>query len=316
MGRSLRSIRAKNRAIDKLFHGKAADLKAVVSDSELLKKHLYFLRYAPVKKTTRYGEDVSVVRNLRLYYPTLAARWEYLLNVCYNKENPIYHLFGGRGIFMSKGFRDSRIFCKWCLKNKVIDAIGSYTLYIQRKNKNKGYYWRNCYTVTEKELHECHNIKTALDLLVFAKKYREGHHKSVSYMTAYTRYFAYDFPLDGALNTEYFTACTIVRNPFNVGFSPSIFYRSVADEKSCTQSVFLSRMHYAYMNGGFTCRPYDMLKPDFSVSATANMENKLSYKQMWNRTKKENKNKNKEVYTDKESSVYSNSPEIKIYDDS
>ena len=38
-------------------------------------------------------------------------------------------------------------------------------------------------------------------------------------------------------------------------------------------------------------RPYDMLKPDFSISAAANMQGRLSYKQQYDRAKKDERDK-------------------------
>ena len=316
--------------INSIFKKDEPDMKYISENPELLKLHCHFIftRYyvrrslfqkyvVPTGKSE--GISPKQFEFFKDLYPIIYERWAHLIRCCFDETYPLYKFFGAKGIYMSKDFLDSRKFAVWCLKNGLVTPLGMYDTYLQRKDKNYNFSPYNCYTITEKELHDCKLLKIVLDNLYFVKKYEEGHDKSVSYMTAYTRYYVYDINIEDTLSWKY--------DPSDIRdkqwcFSPQKFYKSVADENSCTMSVFLSRYHYSYLNGGFIARPYDMLKPDFSVSAEANRQGKLAYKQQWDRDNAD-KNANKSVYNktvtspissqEQENNVYSYNKDLDVY---
>ena len=102
------------------------------------------------------------------------------------------------------------------------------------------------------------------------------------------------------------------------------FYKSVATDQDVQLSTFMSRIHYSYLNGGFTIRPYDMLKEDYSIEEETAKQGKVSYKKQWERDRKEKADKqtpNNIMQTNNDTrnsihddySVYSNTPSINVY---
>ncbi len=324
------SSRFKDRSaiINAIFDTSTKDMSYVVNNAELLKAHKHFIMKSAYSTNTALSKYVvpsgkSKGLSPRLFdffkerYTYIYERWMHLIQCCFDESYPLYQFFGGRGIYMSKEFLDGKLFCIWCLKNGVTSRLGMYKTYIQRRRKDRNFSPINCYVITEKELHNCGSLDLVLNSLSFIKRYEENHAKNVSYMLAYTRYYVYDMSVEDSVMWDYNPA-SIVDKQF--GFSPIKFYESVADESSCTMSVFLSRYHYSYLNSGFIARPYDMLKPDYSVSAAANSQGKLSYKQQWDRLQKEKNGTN--VYTPnkepvsstvQEDSVYSYNKDFEVY---
>ena len=319
--------------IESIFKQGEKDLSYITKDPELLKKHIKFIndssyvfqgRLAKLKVPGGVSAGLSP-KNFDFfwkYYPYIFERWFHLVKCCLYPDYSYYKFFGAKGIYMSRDFLDAKKFCIWCLKNGLTSKLGMYDSYLIRKNKNRNFSPNNCYIITEKELHECKSLNLVLGHLYVTKRYEEGHDPSVSYMTMYTRYYVYDLHLDDALNYKYDSTnrntCTET-----IGFSPSNFYRSVATEKDVSMSVFLSRMHHSYLNGGFTARPYDMLKPEYSIEEETAKQGKISYKKQWDRDRKEKADKqspiqqivnNKNLTTD-EFSVYSNNPVTNVYSD-
>lgn len=301
-------FRDRSHIIEEIFNNDSNDLSYILNNEELFKRHVQFINESPysssgtlrnlsVPSGASKGLRPKIFDHFDIRYPAIYERWVHMVKSCLDPTYPSYKLFGAKGIYISKDFLDSKWFCKWCLRNGVTSKLGSYDKYLLRRNKSGNYSPFNCYVISEKELHECKDLKTVLESLYIAKRYEENHHKSVSYMTMYSRYYVWDWALDDSLMTEYtFT-------PDQFGFSPINFYNSVADDSSCSQSTFLSRVHYSYLNGGFICRPYDMLKPEYSVSEECAKQGKISYKQKWDRDRKEQEGKNNPYSNN--SSVYS-----------
>lgn len=290
--------RDRSAVIARIFDENANDLSYITNNEELLKLHFQFISECPysvnsaLKKLTvpagaSKGLHPKIFDNFEKRYPYIHERWVHMIKSCLDPTYPSYKYFGAKGIYVSRDFLDSRWFCRWCLRNGLTSKLGSYDKYLLRKKKNGNYSPVNCYVMSEKELHECKSVRHVLDSLYIVKRYEERHHPSVSYMTMYSRYYVWDWSLDDALMIEYDTR--IPTDQF--GFSPVNFYKSVADDKSCSQSTFLSRVHYSYLNGGFICRPYDMLKPEYSVNAECAKQGRLSYKQQWDRNRKEQESK-------------------------
>lgn len=326
--------RDRSAIIESIFDKDAKDLKYIIEDEELLKQHIQFITESRFTKNTELsnlvvpegkaaGKSPKIFLRFDEYYPAIYSRWIHIIRSCLDPTYVTYQFFGARGVYVSRQFLDSKFFCRWCLTNGLVSKSGSYDMYLLRRKKTGNYSPINCYVAKEKDIHECKSVKQALDNLYIVKRYEESHHPSVSYMTMYTRYYVWDWPLDDALSVEY-TSSRCLMDKF--GFSPLNFYISVADENSCTQSVFLSRVHYSYLNGGFTCRPYDMLKPDYSVSEECFKQGKLSYKQQYERDRKEKENKYN-PYTDVnklniiknlnniEDDVYSYNKDFDVYSD-
>jgi hypothetical protein len=236
----------------------------------------------------------KMFRSFASLYKNIYSRWKFIVLSCYDESFYAYKFFGMHGITVSEDFLDTKKFCIWCLENNVTSRLGMYTTYIQRKDKTKEYSSDNCFSITEKDIISGKDLYTSLGSLYLAKRYEENHEKTVSYTTAYTRYYVYDMNLEDSLNYP----CILYGYSYinNIVFSPRKFYDSVATEKDVSRSTYISRMHYSSNAAhGFTRRPYDMLKPEFSVSDSANSENKLSYKQMYiRRLKEQQKNKAKE----------------------
>lgn len=86
-------------------------------------------------------------KNKRLtdYELLLHRRWNGIINRCYNKNSSRYYLYGGRGIKVSKEFRDINKFTKWALKNGFRPELT-----IDRRNNNGNYCRSNCRWVDDK----------------------------------------------------------------------------------------------------------------------------------------------------------------------
>lgn len=324
--------RDRSPVIERIFDPNRKDLSYITENDELLKSHFQFISECPYSTNSSLKKfKVPTGASKGLYpkqfyyfdkcYPYIYERWVHMIRSCLDPSYPSYKYFGAKGIYVSRDFLDSKWFCRWCLRNKLTCRLGSYEKYMVRRKKHGNYSPVNCYVVSEKELHECKGIKQVLNSLYIVKRYEEKHHPSVSYMTMYSRYYVWDWSLDDSLMIEYDNH--LAADQF--GFSPLNFYNSVADETSCSQSTFLSRVHYSYLNGGFICRPYDMLKPEYSVSEECAKQGKLSYKQKWSRDKKEQENKpisvinnvnNSNVNSNNEfTDVYSYNKDLDIYSD-
>lgn len=312
--------------IQNIFYKDESDLCYITKNSKLKAQHIKLIQRLRsvnsnrlVPKSIKEGIEnpdlwPKAFKMFNVLYKSIYNWWIYLLRCCYDKTYVMYQFFGARGITLSSRFLDGKNFCIWALNKGLTNKAFTYTTYIQRKNRNIGFSERNCYVITEKEVHECKTLEDVLNSLYIIKKYEEGHDHSVSYMTYYTRCYIYNLPPDDARMWPHYR--------HKIGeFSPVNFYQSVADDTSVTATTFMSRVHYAYLNGGHTMRPYEMLKPEYSVMATANAENKLSYKQQYNRNKKAEKGEsvycNKEINslisTNEDLSVYSNNNEMNPY---
>lgn len=325
--RTKRSITFRKKAADKLFDPEQKNLNYIVDDKDLLKKHLKYidkLAYVPSKLKVMHctASDGTVIRirtftSFRERYKPIFLRWLELVCSCYDPTNSHYKCFGEKGIKLSKEFLDSKFFCKWCLQQKLVDKYGSYTRYLIRRDKSKDYSPENCFTITEKELYESKSLNVALMNIFLAKKYEEDHHKSVSFITARTRYYVFDLSIEDSLNMEYIPSTGDVAI-HNMCFSPQEFYRSVADENSVPKNTFFTRIKYVYLSR-LTMRPYEMLKPEFDIGKFANSENKLSYAQQYYREVV--KNQKDKIYNkvddpishNDENSVYNNTDDLNVY---
>lgn len=319
----------RSKSINKLFGPDSKDISEACNDKQLLSAHMWFINHLPFASLSRLatvkapggkmkGLSPKSFMDFEKYYPTIYARWIHLIKSCFVESYDMYQFFGAKGIYMSKEFLNGKQFCIWCLANGLTKPIGMYDQYLQRKRKHWHYTPKNCYVITEKELHECKSLKTVLGSLYFIKQYETYRHESVSYLTAYTRYYMYDMQAIDAVSLPYVKR----RNGTETyGFKPTAFYKSVATEESCSLSTFISRMHYSYLNGGFKARPYEMLKPEFDVGAEANSQGKLSYKQKhyrdWKRSLDEGEIKPQSVYNTNTtvSEVYSVAEESNVYTD-
>jgi hypothetical protein len=327
--------------VESIFKHDENDLSYITKDKDLLKQHIRFITNSQYSKNEALdcyivpdghckGSRPKYFIGFKKFYKIIFDRWTHLLKCTLDKDYLYYKFFGGKGIYITQDFLDAKKFCIWCLKNGLTGKLGTFTTYLLRKRDYIHFSSNNCYVVTEKDLHECKSLKMVLNNIYVTKKYEEGHDPTVSYLTMYTRYYVYSLSLQDALYTEY----KIDRKggwKETIGFSPKIFYTSVATESDVPESTFLSRIHYSYLNGGFIVRPYDMLKEDFSVDAEAAKQGKVSYKRQWNINNKERekrgiystntyndsfKNKSTDNETNstiEESNVYSNKPDDDVY---
>lgn len=327
----------RSKIIEAIFDFNSRDQSYIANNKELLKEHKTFIRksaYALNCQLSKLVVPEGLSKGLfpkkfdffDKYYPCIYARWEQLVRATLDNSYYLYKFFGAKGIYISKDFLDSKKFCIWCLENKLTSKPGMYDAYLQRKDKKRMYSPSNCFVITEKEVHSCKSLKSVLSSLFLLKKYEEYHDPTVSYMTMYTRYYAYDMSIEDAVSTKYDT-----RNRGTtmetVGFVPRLFYLSIATEKDVPFSTYMSRVHYSYLNGGFTIRPYDLLKEDYSVDEEAAKQGKVSYKRQWLRNKKEREEQssspkaeqlilssNLPNLTSLINSVYSNNPSVNVYD--
>lgn len=283
----------KIKTAEQIFDREANDLSYIIENKQLLKRHTIFInksRY--VKNSSLYKYKVPSGRyegmtplpfmGFQEFYPNIFDLWIHIIKSCFDVTYRFYPYFGGKGIYPGADVLDSRRFALWCLRNGFSNKPFTYSKYFQRKNKSKGYTLSNCYITTEKAVHSPTNLSKVIEGIRLIKLYEEDHDPSVSYITFYTRYYLYDMDADGA---------RFAKHPEIPGFMPTSFYQCVADENSCTFSTFISRMHYSYLNGGHRIRPYDLLKPEYSVGDDCNSQGKLSYKQQYHRNKKEQNEK-------------------------
>ena len=313
-----------------IFDNEAEDLSYITNNSNLLYKHIKFIDASPylkplcyVIKEGRYaGKSPKAFSGFRAKYSNIYAWWIHIVKSCLDPDYPFYRFFGAKGISLSLDVIESKKFCKWALRRGLISNPFSYEQYLIRKNKSLGFSRRNLKVTTELEVHNCKTLYQALESLQLIKEYEEGHDDTVSYLTFHARYYVYDLDSKDARYFPYHGEKGFKSTLLDaLGFSPSRFYRAVATEESCSFSVFKSRMHYSYLNGGFIARPHDMLKPEYSVSDEANKQNKLSYKQQYIRDQKrkdiiQKKDPLNQVITndiEKDNDVYSYNPALDVY---
>jgi hypothetical protein len=318
-----------------LFKPGVKDMSYVTQDKRVLRQHINFINKSSYVFAGKHFNKLKVAADNDVimspksfwgfwkYYAWIFERWQHLIKCCYYPNYSYYKFFGAKGIRMSEEFLDGKKFCMWCLKKGLTSRPGMYDIYLQRKDKSKSYSSDNCYIILEKTLHECKGLDLVLKQLYITKRYEENHDPSVSYMTMYTRYYVYDLDLDESLSLAYDKTDRATRIE-TVGFSPINFYTSVATEKDVSLSVFISRMHYSYLSGGFTIRPYDMLKPEFSVEAESAKEGRVYYKKQWDRDKKEKEGKavplvaqlpesTVEPLSNSDLNIYNNKPDVDVY---
>lgn len=244
------------------------------------------------------GTKPKSFRRFKAKYRPIYNRWLHYVKACFEPEYSMYRFFGGKGIYASDEFLDAKKFCIWCLQKGIVDDVGMYTKYINRKDKTKDYSLDNVIILNEEDIRKGKDLKSALTSLLLAKRYEEYHDPSITFMTAYTRFYVYDFNIDDTVNVPH-----PKRSGVAYRFSPTLFYKSVANESSCSLSTFLSRIHYAYLDDIHVVKPYDMLDPKFSVSFDANANGKLSYKQQWERNRSDDK---------KKPIIYSNTTDVEL----
>lgn len=276
--------------VNKIFDSSTKDMSYVTSNPALLEAHKKFIldsNYSFNNVDNFIEEDLEQMPKIfdffRQRYAYIWKRWYSLLNICYNKNHVLYPMFGAKGVKLSNEFLDAKFFCIWCLENGLTGKYGSYTTYLQRKDKTKSYSPSNCYVVTEKDNHNGKSLKSVLESLRLIRVFEEDTTKSVSYLTFYTRYFVYDFDEYDALHAK------LITTKYKYDFKPFVFYNSVATEKSCSFSTFASRILAAKLvaSGNFIVKPYDMLKPEYSVEEECAKQGAISYKSQWERKRKE-----------------------------
>lgn len=288
--------------IKKIFDQSQPDLSYITKDRKLLKKHIEFIHNLPYCSMSFVSGPVShqklTIKRPQLFvafhkcYEPIYRRWLRLLSYCYSEYSECYQFFGKRGVKLCDDFLDCKKFCIWCLTNGLVYEPDSYKMYLVRKDKSGDYTLDNVSIIYEKQLHSTPDLSDALDTIIFAKNYEDHHHESVSYMSAYTRYYVYDFTIEDAISAPYTPDVPKkLRSPgeTGIGFQPCSFYKSVADEDSCTWSEFWSRMHMTYMSK-IPPRPYDLLSKEFSTVEHVAKLGKKSYKQLWEESLAEKKN--------------------------
>lgn len=286
--------------IKKIFDSSQSDLSYITKDKKLLKKHINFISSLPYCPMSTFIGPIShqklTIKKPPLFvafhkcYEPIFRRWLRLLAYCYNERSECYQFFGKRGIKLSDDFLDCKKFCIWCLTNGLVHAPDSYINYLVRKDKSGDYTPDNVSIISEKQLHNEPDITDALDTIILAKRYEAHHHESVSYMSAYTRYYLYDFTVEDAISAPYMPSNKFkLPGEISIGFQPLSFYKSVADENSCTWSEFWSRMHMTYMSK-IPPRPYELLNKEFSTVEHVAKLGVKSYKQLWEESLAEKKN--------------------------
>lgn len=314
--------------IKKIFDSSQSDLSYITNNKKLLNKHIKFINASPYRPahSSNGGLYTSklTIRHPRLFvgfnkcYEPIYRRWVRLLSYCYVERNECYPFFGKRGIKLCDEFLDSKRFCIWCLTNGLVCAPDSYIKYLVRKDKSGDYSPDNVAIISEKQLHSTPDIVDAIDLIVLAKNYEDHHHETVSYMSAYTRYYMHDFTIEDAISVPYrpfkhrYNESELQRE-ISVGFAPTSFYKSLSDETTCRFNDFWSRLHMMYLSK-IQLRPYDALKPDFSMSEYMRSIGKKSYKQLWEEDRAEKKKREQSTNNSKYSKLEQdllNNPDLK-----
>lgn len=323
------NIKSSRDAIESLFDRDSEDLSYITNNKSLLRKHLKLIDTYTYLSPTPYvinsgkyaGLSPMSFYGFATRYKNIYSWWIHIVRSCLDPNYDFYQFFGAKGISLSLDFIESKRFCKWALRKGLNQEPFTYKQFLIRKNKSRNYCKTNLRITSEVEVHKCSTLRQALESIQLIKEYEEGHDKSVSFLTFHTRYYMYDLDSEDSRYLKYNSENGFASLVESLGFSPTKFYNSVATKESCSFSTFKSRMHYSYLNGGFIARPHEMLKPEFSVSAEANRQNKLSYKQQYERNKKvkENsiyKNCNDSVLIDSVScndNVYSYESDFNVY---
>ena len=330
--------KSKDKYLDKssaLIDYNSKDIDYIINNEDLKKKHLEFiddLEYTnkwalkflgvePFKKsyplTQEYlGCTFKIFYKFPEYYKSVAKWWKHLIQSCYDKKYRTYKYIGAKGIRMCEEFLDSKFFCKWCIENKLTGKPGTYKCYLQRKDKTKDYTPDNCYVITEKDLRSGKDISSVLQTIYVVKQYDNQHHPSVMYITTYTRFFVWDFNIEDACNIPYIIKhknSTDESDSF--GISPRIFYESVAADGDVSYTTFVSRLNWAWNNKLTQIRPYDLLRPDYSVSEDARRCGVVTYYKKYKEKSKQSKNNKCSTIDDMFDSVYNYSTDYNVYSD-
>ena len=108
------------------------------------------------KETIGYKRTIHGQTNTRFY-----RIWCGMKSRCYNKKNPHFHLYGGRGIKVcNEWLKDFQTFYDWAIANGYAD-----NLTLDRINVNGNYEPSNCRWITRKEQN---NNKRAEPIIIFA----------------------------------------------------------------------------------------------------------------------------------------------------
>lgn len=278
-----------NELINCIFDKAANDLGYIYKDKDLLLQHIKFISTSSwtthptnldkyvVTSGKSEGQKPRSFSMFEIRYKYIYDLWVYLIKSCLEPTYPTYSLFGARGICITRDFLNAKRFCKWCLINGLTNKQGTFERYLVRRDKKGNYSPVNCYVVSEKEIHSGRSMKIVLDQIYLAKRYKEWHHPTVSYVTAYARYYLWDWDVEDAISIEYSGKVTDDLTSSQYGFSKRRFYAACADENSCSLQTFVSRI-YALRDRGYELNhvPYDLLKKDLTERDLAAYGNKIS----------------------------------------
>jgi hypothetical protein len=217
------------------------------------------------------------------HYRPIYNRWIHIIRSCFDPTYKFYKYFGGKGIYASKTFLDSRLFCIWCLNKGIYSDLKSYTQYIQRIDKSKDFSRSNCFVISEDDIYKSKNLKLAFNKIILAKSYKEiKHSDDITFWDMYTRYYIYDMSINDSLIMPYINGTL---------FKYKIFYKSVAGnfKDCCNLSTYMMRANQLLIIKCTIFNPYDLLKQDFSVSEYAALQGKLTYHE-------QNKNKRSSMF--------------------
>lgn len=295
-------VKALGKQLAKKFDLTVNDSAYISKDKNLLEQHIEIINNAeytryvqtPLRKCDFYARDFKI---FKFGYPTIYYRWRYLLTKCYRACYDIYKFFGAKGIHMDDDFLDGKKFCIWCLKHGLTNYHFSYEKYLQRKDKSKNYSADNCFVVSERDLRAGKDLKQFLTCICLAKRYDESDKKEL-FADAYARFYLYDMSADDALlDISYFSNyvnCNIKNRGPKIGFSPYLYYNSVAIEGDVPYSTFLSRIIATRnIEHRISIRPFDMLKPEYSEYEITSATGITPYKQQWDKEHRRGKSKNK-----------------------